>query len=273
VPPEQRLGIAHWSEGDAAWTLVVVIMDTRLAVFVALVVAQYAVTFLHTALGGAAGITVSQAVNATVIVFGYQLTVGIIAAVLRPVAVTAASIAHDEERLRTEQAVADQIHRDRTDRYAALGETTAPLLAGLASGEADPGDPTFRQACAVEAARMRRLIAEDATVPDPLSHELRACIELAERNGITVRFAERGERPPVPTEIRRALTESAVAALATAASTARVTVVGDDDEITVSVLADAPADLVPAKVSPQVRTSIVVDGDQLWITSTWRRQP
>ena len=273
VPPELRLGIAHWSEGDAAWTLVLVIMDTRLAVFVALVVAQYAVTFLHTALGGEAGITVSEAVYATVIVFGYQLTVGIIAAVLRPVAVTAASIAHVEERLRTEQAVADQIHRDRTDRYAAIGETTAALLAGLASGEADPGDASVRRACAVEAARMRRLFAADATVPDRLSHELRACIELAERNGITVRFAEHGERPPVPTEIRRALTEPAVAALATAASTARVTVVGDDDEITVSVLADAPADLMPAEGSPQVRTSIVVDADQLWIKSTWRRQP
>jgi histidine kinase/DNA gyrase B/HSP90-like ATPase len=273
VPPALRLGLAHWSEGDAAWTLVLVLMDTRLAVLVALVAAQYAVTFLHTALGGEAGITVSEAVNATVIVLGYQLIVGIIATVLRPVAVTAASIAHHEERLRTEQAVADQIHRDRTDRYATLAKTTAPLLAKLASGEADPGDATFRRACAVEAARMRRLLAGDATVLDPLSHELRACIELAERNGITVRFAERGERPPVPTEIRRALTEPAVAALATAASTARVTVVGDDDELTVSVVADAPADVVPAEISPQVRTSVVVDDDQLWIKTTWRRQP
>lgn len=273
VPAEQRLGIAHWSEGDAAWTLVLVVMDARLAVFVALVVAQYAVTFLHTALGGASALTVSEVVNATVIVFSYQLTVGIIAAVLRPVAVTAASISHNEERLRTEQAVADQIHRDRTDRYAALATTTAPLLAGLASGEADPGDAGFRRACAVEAARMRRLFAEDATVPDQLSHELRACIELAERNGISVRFAERGERPAVSTEIRRALTEPAVAALATAASTARVTVVGDEDEITVSVLADAPVDFVPTEPCPQVRTSTVVDGDRLWINTTWRRQP
>jgi signal transduction histidine kinase len=273
VPSELRLGIAHWSEGDAAWTLVLVVMDTRLAVFIALVVAQYAGTFLHTALGGEAGITVSEAVNATVIVFGYQLTVGIIATVLRPVAVTAAFIAHDEERLRTERAVADQIHRDRTDRYADLAETTAPVLARLASGESDPGDATVRRACAVEAARMRRLFAEDAAVPDPLSHELRACIELAERNGTTVWFAERGERPPVPTEIRRALTEPAVAALATAASTARVTVIGSDDEITVSVLADAPADFVPTTGLLEVEVSTAVSEGQVWVIASWRRQP
>ncbi len=270
VPPDLRLGIAHWSEGDAAWTLVLLVMDCRFAVLAVVLATHYAMTYVHTAFGGAAGITLGEAVNATVIVLSYQLAVGMIAAVLRPVAVTAAAVAHQEEGLRTARAVAEGIHRDRKDRYAALGETTAPLLADLASGAADPGDPAFRRSCAVEASRVRRLLAEDTAIPDPLTHELRACVELAERNGIAVRFAERGERPAMPTDVRRALTDPAVAVLATAASTARVTVVGGGDTVTVSVVADAPADGVPAARSPAVELSTMADGDKIWIKATWR---
>ncbi len=271
VPPDLRLGIAHWTDGDAAWTLVLLMMDSRFAVFCAVVVFHYALTFAQTALGGDIGVSAGEAVNATMVVLSYQLAVGMIAAVLRPVAVTAASLAHQQERLRTGQAVAEQLHRDRTDRYAALADTTAPLLADLASGAADPGDPAFRRACAVEAARVRRLLAEDSSVSDPLSRELRACVELAERNGIAVQFAERGDRPAVPTEVRRALTDPAVAALATAATTARLTVVGTGDTVTVSVLADAPPDLAPAVRSPEVAVTTVADDGKIWIKTTWRR--
>ncbi|MGB3438080.1 MAG: ATP-binding protein [Actinophytocola sp.] len=271
VPPELRLGMAHWSEGDAAWTLLLLVLDFRVAVIAVALAAHYAMTFTQTALGGDAAITVAEAVNATVVVFSYQLAVGVVTVVLRPVAVTAAAVTYRQERLRTERAVAEQVHRDRTERYAALADSTAPLLAALASGEADPGDPVFRRACAVEAARVRRLLAEDTSVPDQLSHELRACVELAERNGITVHFAERGERPQVPKSVRRALTDPAVAALATAASTARVTVIGAADEVTVSVVADSPPELVPTAMDPAIVVSTSDNGGKLWVKTTWRR--
>ncbi|MFC4858692.1 sensor histidine kinase [Actinophytocola glycyrrhizae] len=271
IPPELRLGMAHWSEGDAAWTLLLLFLDFRVGVIAVALAAHYAMTFTQTALGGDAAITFAEAVIATVVVFSYQLAVGVVTVVLRPVAVTAAALTYREERLRTERAVAEQVHRDRTERYAALADSTAPLLAALASGEADPGEPVFRRACAVEAARVRRLLAEDSSVPDQLSHELRACVELAERNGVTVQFAERGERPQVPKAVRRALTDPAVAALATAASTARVTVIGAADEVTVSVVADAPAELVPTTADPAIKVSTTDNGGKLWIKTTWRR--
>jgi signal transduction histidine kinase len=271
IPPDLRLGLAHWSEGDAAWTLLLLVLDYRVVVMAVFLAAHYAMTFTQTALGGDAAITVAEAVNATVVVFSYQLAVGVVTVVLRPVAITAAAVTYREERLRTERAVAEQVHRDRTERYAALADSTAPLLAALASGEADPGDPVFRRACAVEAARVRRLLAEDTSVPDQLSHELRACVELAERNGITVHFAERGERPQVPKSVRRALTDPALAALATAASTARVTVIGAADEVTVSVVADAPAEQVPTATDPAIKVTATDNGGKLWIKTTWRR--
>ncbi len=270
VAPDRRLGIAHWSEGDAAWSAVLLVLDSRIAVFVAVVVAQYAVTFGHVIAAGQSALTVTDAVNATVLVLSYQIAVGMIAAVLRHVARSAARIAREEEDLRTAEAVARQLHQDRKDRYAALGESTRLLLSGLASGELDPGDGGVRRRCAVEAARMRRLFAEDATAADPLLEELRTAVESAERNGVKVQFAERGERPAVPTAVRRALTGPAITALATAAARARVTVVGSGGEVTVSVVADAELPQLPAVAERDVTTSVLVDGDRVWVKATWR---
>ncbi|MET0134604.1 MAG: ATP-binding protein, partial [Kibdelosporangium sp.] len=177
VVPAARLGVDHWSEADAGWSLVLLLLDVRPLVFVTLIAAQFAVTFIQVWIGGDSAVTFVGAVNATVIVLSYQLAVGMIAAVLRGIAFSAARIARDEEQLRTSEAVAQQLHDDRKDRYASLADTTAPLLAGLASGDLDPGDQAVRRRCSLDAAKMRRLFADGT--PDPLLHELQACIELA----------------------------------------------------------------------------------------------
>lgn len=269
VPPEHRLGPAHWSEGNAGWFVVLLLLDSRIGVLVTVLVTQYVTTFLQTALGGAAALSVIGAVNSTWVVLASQLTVSVIAVVLRGLAVSSARAAHVDETLRTTEAVAAQLHEDRKDRYADLTEVL-PLLGGLASGALDPGEEPVRQACAVEAAKMRRLFAEDAAVPDPLLHELSACIELAERNGISVSFVEFGVRPAIPTQVRRRLTAPASAALVTAREKVRLTVAGADGAVTVSVVADCPPNAVQVHNSDGVRTSTVVDGDRLWIKATWR---
>ncbi|ALG11129.1 hypothetical protein AOZ06_33390 [Kibdelosporangium phytohabitans] len=269
VLPERRLGIAHWSEGDIAWSLALLLLDERAVVFIGVIVTQYALTFVHVATGGTSAVTVAGAVNATVVVLAYQMAVGMIATVLRGIAVSAARIAREEEELRTSEVVADQLHNDRKERYAVVADTTAPLLAGLASGELDPGDAAVRRRCSLDAAKLRRLFAEGAS--DPLLHELRGYIELAERNGVSVRFAERGNRPTVPSEARRALTEPAVTMLATATRMARVTVVGTGKSVTVSVVSDSPPEAVPATEFTGITSSTVVSGSQLWVEVTWMR--
>lgn len=269
VVPERRIGLAHWSEGDIVWSIVLLVMEERAVVFAAVVILQYAMTFAHVALGGTSAVTVAGTVNATAMVLSYQLAIVLIAAVLRGIAVSAARIAHDEETMRTREAVAEQLHQDRKERYAVVADTTAPLLAGLASGQLDPGDPAVRRRCTLDAAKMRRLFAEGAS--DPLLHELRGYIELAERNGVSVRFAERGNRPTVPPAVRRALTEPAVAMLSTAVRVARVTVVGTGESVTVSVVSDSPPDAVPVPEFAGITSSTVHSGAQVWVEVTWMR--
>lgn len=122
---------------------------------------------------------------------------------------------------------------------------------------------------------MRRLFAEASAVSDPLLHELRACIETAERLGVPVSFAERGTRPELPARIRRRLTEPTIAALATARGKARVTVTGTEQAVTVSVLAEC-APFMPDTPdndsdsdSDGVAVSTMRNGAKWWIQATW----
>jgi hypothetical protein len=269
VAPQHRFGMAHWSYGTVGWPLVLLTLGSGVGLVAGLLATHYCVTAVQVVAGGAAAASFAGVVNETAVTASFQLAVGVFATLLRKVAASAAKTARERESLSTAEAVAEQLHADRRDRYAALAESVTPLLGGLASGTLDPADETVRRACAVEAARMRRLFAEDPTAPDPLLQELRACIELAERNGVAVQFAERGECPPLPRQARRLLTEPAVAALATAKSTARLTVVGRAGTVTVSVVADAPPDAVPAVDTDGVTTSTVVTGDKIWVETTW----
>lgn len=271
VAPGDRYGIVHWAYGTVGWPLVLLTLGNGIGIIAGLLALHCGVTAVQVIAGGTSAVTFASAVSVSAVTVSFQLAVGVFAVVLRRVAATAAGLARERERLRTAEAVAEQLHADRRDRYASLAESVTPLLGGLASGTLDPADEGVRRACAVEAARMRRLFAEDPTAPDPLVNELRACMELAERNGVAVTFAERGERPPMPKEARRLLTDPAVAVLATAKSTARLTVVGLAGSVTVSVVADAPPDAVPDVEAEGVTSETVVTGDRIWVETTWRK--
>ncbi|WHT23056.1 hypothetical protein N8J89_18885 [Crossiella sp. CA-258035] len=268
VLPEQYLGMPHWSYGTAGWPLTVLAMSRGIGPLAALLLAQYALTTAQLPAIGETSVTLGGTLLQTLITAVFQLAVGCAATILRRIAVVAAGISREEEELRTAETIRERVHADRKDRYAALATTTVPLLTGLAEGTADPAEPSVRRACAIEGARMRRLFAEGAVVADPLAHELHACIDLAERNGIAVQFAEQGERAPVPVAARRRLTEAAMVLLASARSTARVTVAGRDGAVTVSVLADAPEPDLPA-AADGISTSVLRSPDRVWVETTW----
>ncbi|MFY1673506.1 hypothetical protein ACN27G_26680 [Plantactinospora sp. WMMB334] len=137
--------------------------------------------------------------------------------------------------IETERAAAGRTHQTRRYRLAALDRTAGAILTELAQGRADPADPAVQRRCALEASRLRRLIAESDDVPDPLLHELRACVDVVERNGLPVDFVAVGALPPLPVEIRRQLAEPLTATLAAATRWARLTVVGQPDEVVVSL--------------------------------------
>ncbi|WP_157521737.1 hypothetical protein [Herbidospora cretacea] len=174
-------------------------------------------------------------------------------------------------RAEADRKAADQVHADRLARYAEVRSAVAPVLNLLADG-ADPANPDVRHESAVGAARLRRLIAETDDAPDPLLHTLRACAFDVERRGVVVLFLTAGTVPPLPLDVRRALTESPIEGMARARRQARVTLVATPREVIVSVLTDAPSLLAPGAVrADNVATRVEAEngGTQLWIESRW----
>lgn len=272
VPPELVVSPAEWSFALLGWFGVLLLLDEGIGAVLAFLAAHAVLNLGQLALvGQASRENVAGLAIAGVTVFGYQVAVAFAAVMLHRIAGVAEHVAREEEAWRTEAVIARELHRDHQERYAALSRTALPLLVELAAGRADPGDEQVRRRAAVEAARMRRLFAEGDDVADPLLHELAACIDSAQRQGVSVQLAVRGRRPPLALDVRRALTEPALATLVAAGSTARVTVVGTANAVTVSVVADAPE---PVAVAPAggVEVTNLVHADRVWVEATWRAE-
>ena len=117
---------------------------------------------------------------------------------------------------------------------------------------------------------MRRLLAEGDDAADPLVHELRACVDAAERRGVTVYLGTCGARPDPPRSVRRAMTEPVLALLASAESEARVTVLGSPTTVTVSVVTDGRPPAIPAPEA--ITVTRLAQGGRHWVEVAWRAE-
>jgi hypothetical protein len=203
-------------------------------------------------------------------VIGVPLCLTVGAAAVRRIHAAAMVSAREIERVSTEETVAAESHRRRRQRFAELSAATLPLLEGLADCSLRPEDPDVQRRCAIEAARMRRLFAEVDEVANPLLHELSYCADIADRKGVVVELDARGQWPTPPREVRRDLTEAALTALATAASWARVTVVGDADLVSVNVIADCSEVDIPGPMSEGVSVNEFCNEEMVWIEVRWQ---
>jgi hypothetical protein len=163
----------------------------------------------------------------------------------------------------------EQAHAARQRRYELLQRTAARALDGLATGVSDPTDPDVQRQCAIEAARLRRLFLETEDVPDPLLHEVRAGVDMAERRGVLVDLRTVGTLPNVPVEVRRAMVEPLIVVLAAAAGKARVTLAAMAEEVTVSVVARTSIDVVIPLPYEPIQLQHHQEGGALWVQIRW----
>ncbi|GAA3564448.1 hypothetical protein GCM10022222_55200 [Amycolatopsis ultiminotia] len=270
VAPSDYLSPEHWSFGLIGWYVLALLFDRSPRTVGGVLGGHLVLTASTLFLAGGVDAIRLAAMGITAIsALGYQFAVGLAAGLIRRIAVRAGEAAEARERASTAEAVAEQVHHDHRERYNALLGTTVPLLRGLADGSLDPADEDVARRCGTEAARMRRLFAEGDDVPDPLVHELAAVIDLAERNGVSVRLAVRGEPCALPKQVRRELLDAAAAVLASAASAVRVTVVRTPEQVRVSALGDVAA--VPEVAEPmQVQVNRVGTTAGAWVEAVWQ---
>jgi hypothetical protein len=274
VPAAETFHAANWAWGTIGWFAVLVLWGGRVTTLVAVMVANAAIAFVAVLLySGDLAVDLSRFV---MFVYGTAvLPIALLAATdaLQVTAQASAASAAARAVVEAERAGAARAQQDRRERLAIVTRAAGAVLADLARGRADPADPDVQRRAALAAARLRRLIAESDDVPDPLLHELRACVDVAERQGVAVDLVAVGQVPPLPVPVRRLLAEPLAAVLAGARGWARLTVVANDDEVVVS-LTTPDADV------PDGRSSWVVDGvvdywyerdeDLVWTQTRWR---
>lgn len=268
IPAEELMSEAEWSYGVIGWFVLLLLVDHSTLV-AAVFLGVHTVGSFTQLIATGQGAHAADLVVVTAVVLGCELSVLAAAMALRGLAARAAAAAERVAGMRTADAIAEQVHADRRARYADLATSTVPLLTDLKAGAADLSDDRVRTAYAAAAARLRRLFAEHDEVVDPLLHELRACLDPAERNGIAVYLGTCGEHPTPPLAARRALTEPVLSALAAARTRARVTVLGSPDGVTVSVLADA-REMPEPSGGDGVTVTRLVDGKEVWVEATWQ---
>jgi signal transduction histidine kinase len=193
----------------------------------------------------------------------------------RAVAATAGRAAEAEDaaaRARNARLAAEAVQAARRARYETIRATVVRLLEGLATGSLDLSAAEARQEIAMAVTRLRRYLVENDDVPDPLSHELRACADAAERRGVAVDLiAPAGTIPMVSIAARRMLTEPVIQVLAATASRARITVVASATEVAIAIVADARLTVPIAPASDSVHCDWDQEGDRLWAQARWTR--
>jgi hypothetical protein len=267
-PAGQMLAV-NWAWGSAGWTGVLVLLRRRFAELACFLAAEALATLgvqVHDGLHRAdlAGFLAVLAWST-----GAQVAVAAGVRALDVAAGQAAAAARSEHAALEQAATAEIIRVARRARWLALQENAAPLVAELAAGTADPGDAQVRIRCAVQAARLRRLLAEGDEVPGSLVHELHASADVAERRGVTIEIETAGSLPPVPGPARRVITDAAIAILTAAHSQARITLATVAAGIAVSFVADTGA----AVRLPAAGEGVVIeqqqDGGMLWAEARW----
>ncbi len=271
LPDGQTSTTAEWMFGAANFAGIAVLHDRSLRTVGAFLLAHESIALINLFLfHDVSRDALLRLATGSVNVIGVPLCLAVGAAAVRRIHAETEAARREIERVRTEEAVAAESHRRRRQRFAELSGTTVPLLEGLAGGSLRPEDPDVQRRCAIEAARMRRLFAEVDEVANPLLHELGYCADIADRKGVVVELDSRGQWPTPPREVRRDLTEAALTALATAASWARVTVVGDADLVSVNVVADCSAVDIPRPATPGVSVDTFSNEAMVWIEVQWQ---
>jgi len=270
-PAGQMLAV-NWAWGSAGWTGVLVLFRRRFAELACFLAAEALAILgvqVHDGLhrGNLAGFLALLAWST-----GAQVAVAAGVKALDVAAGQAAAAARSEHATLERAATAETIRAARHARWLALQETAVPLVAELAARTADPGDAQVRVRCAVQAARLRRLLAESDEVPGSLVHELHASADVAERRGVVVEIETAGPLPQVPGLARRVITDAAIAILTAARSQARITLAAVAAGIAVSFVADTGAVVRLPVAGEGVAIQQQQDGGMLWAEARWTSQ-
>jgi hypothetical protein len=270
-PAGQMLAV-NWAWGSAGWIGVLVLLRRRFAELACFLAAEALATLGVQVWDGLHRADLASFLAVLAWSTGAQVAIAMGVRALDVAAGQAAAAVQSEQEARERVATAEIIRAARHVRWMALQESAVPLIAELAAGTADPGDAQVRLRCAVQAARLRRLLAEGDQVPGSLVHELHASADVAERRGIAVEVETAGLLPQVPAPARRVITDAAIPILTAARSQVRITLAAVPAGIAVSFVADTGTAVGLPAAGEGVTIEQQQDDGMLWAEARWNSQ-
>jgi hypothetical protein len=271
LSPDGVIGHFDWPFTMVGWFAVLALWRRRpseLFAFYALNVLTGAIVLVAT--GESSRVSVARFIALCCGISALQITVFVGARMVTAMARRGAEAEDELASTRSAHIAAEAVQAARRSRYETITGTVAHLLEGLAQGQLDLTDRSARQDVAVAVTRLRRYLVEGDEAVDQLWHELQACADAAERRGIAVDLVSpAGVIPQLPVDIRRALMEPIIAALAATASRARITVIASPDEVVAAILADGELDSAAPGLHEAVESSHDAEGGLLWVQARW----
>jgi len=267
-PAGQMLGV-NWSWGSAGWIGLLMLLHRRFTDLLWFLGALALATFSVQLWDGLNRLDLAGFLAVLAWSTGAQVAVAAGVKALDRAAGRAGAAARSEAAARERAATAEIIQAARNARWLALQEGAVPLVAELAAGTADPGDPQVRIQAAIQAARLRRLLAESDDVSGSLVHELHASADVAERRGVAIEIETAGALPAVPGPARRVITDAAIAILTAARSQARITLAAVTPGIAVSFFADTGTLVRLPAAAEGIAIEQQQDGSMLWAEVRW----
>jgi hypothetical protein len=270
--PAAMMLAVNWSWGSAGWAGVLMLLRRRVGELAAFLAAEALAVLAVQAWDGLDRISLAGFFAVLAWSTGGQIAVIVGVRALDVAAGQAATAARSEHAARERAVTAEIIQAARHARWLALQEGAVPLISELAAGTADPGDAQVRTRCAVQAARLRRLMAEGDDVMGSLVHELHASADVAERRGIAIEIETAGPLPSVPGPARRVITDAAIAILTAARSQTRITLAAVTSGIAVSFVADTDVGVALPSEGEGVAIEQQQDGSMLWAEARWNNR-
>jgi len=266
--PVDLLGTgAQWSQGVIGWCVLPLLLGMPPRSGAAVLVGCWCMPACYALIRDPSAHTVVNLGYGTASILIIQLCALFFDDLIRRAAMTAGAETESRVRVATAEGIADAVAAEYQRRYADLADSIRPILSILANGGV--ADAEAQRCAQVEYQRLRALFDQSTAFDHALMRELRRVVDAAQDRGVAVSVTVTGRLPEIDDAAARRLAQGIGPALRAACDSARVTVSGATDAVTVGAVCRGVRDTeyftLPANEGDD-QPDLTIVGDMVWIT-------
>lgn len=243
LEPDQVGGYAHWAQSSIGWCVLPLLLPLPVATGASVLVLYWIVGVVTAVLQNPTTTVWVNAGLGTGSILGVQLFALAFNSLMQGAAVEAQAQTEALGQLLAHERVAQALRAEYQDRFANLLDSVLPFLQQLCDG-APSTDENLQRRARAESRRLRALFDQEANFDHPLMRRLRPVVDAAEAREVEVVIDLAGELPGATEELIASMMRPLERVMETATTAARLVVTGSAEEIAISIVCDAAAEVV-----------------------------